>query len=88
VPESDRYVQRRDAGVCVKCGANAARPSRVDCRACADAEALRASALRAERRSLGLCPWCGKRKPVKQREHCAPCLARGRKNNAAYRDRG
>ena len=72
-----RVTERRERGLCVKCGKRPPAPERSICVSCGE------KARAAERRAEGLCVKCGRAPALPERSQCEPCAA----VNAAQRDR-
>ena len=91
-----RTAERREKGLCLKCGKRPPAPGRSRCEPCA-AKKRPADRARHHRRTeariaQGMCPKCGKRPPEPGRSQCGPCLekdaAAGRARDARLRDAG
>lgn len=65
--------RRRAAGKCIYCGGAPARPGRVGCQRCQDAEIRRTREMRWRRIDAGLCAVCGKNKLTPGYVTCTPC---------------
>ena len=73
-----RTAERREKGLCLKCGKRPPEPHRSQCGPCIEkrrtADLARYHQRTAERVAQGLCPKCGKRPPEPERSQCGPCL--------------
>ena len=83
-------IERKEAGLCVRCGELAPAESSVVCDTCREARRAEERELYARRRVAGLCGRCGG--PASGASRCGPCAAleEGRdreKRNAARRGR-
>ena len=91
-----RTAERREKGLCLKCGKRPPEPHRSQCGPCIEkrrpADLARYHQRTAERVARGLCPKCGKRPPEPERSQCGPCLekdaAAGRARDARLRAAG
>ena len=91
-----RTAERREKGLCLKCGKRPPEPHRSQCGPCIEkrrpADLARYHQRTAERVAQGLCPKCGKRPPEPERSQCEPCLekdaAAGRARDARLRAAG
>ena len=85
-----RRIERREAGLCVRCGELPPAESSVVCEACREARRAEERKLYAERRAKGLCGRCGGA-VFAGASRCGPCAAleegRAPKKNAASRER-
>ena len=91
-----RTAERREKGLCLKCGKVPPAPGRSRCEPCA-AKKRPADRARHHRRTeariaQGMCPKCGKRPPEPERSQCGPCrekdAAAGRARDARLRAAG
>ena len=91
-----RTAERREKGLCLKCGKRPPEPHRSQCGPCIEkrrsADLARYHQRTAERVARGLCPKCGKRPPEPERSQCGSCLekdaAAGRARDARLRAAG
>lgn len=81
-----RYRERREAGVCVKCGEAASEPGKPLCRECRERRSAQQKKLRAERMAWGVCTRCGK-KLYTAGTRCEECRAYSAEHEAKRRER-
>ena len=81
------YKQRKEKGLCVKCGKRPPISGKVQCQICTDKDRAYHKEARAYFLSIGLCSRCGKNKLFGEEKECPECLAKLYENNIRSRER-
>jgi len=81
------YKNRKEKGVCVRCGKKPPREGKVMCYECAKKAKIYRQETRKFLLGLGLCPRCGKNKLFGDEKECLECRAMMYEINRKSRDR-